>query len=544
MPDQSSKDVAFDARGVQVAMRALGESRTRLMTAFRFLDRALWRMPMLPDDIESMLATDGIFLRFHPGRVLKTYRRSPDEAVRAYLHSVLHCVFHHPFHTVRKERALWGLACDICVEGVALQLIGERFGTEQDKAIRRFVERLEREGCAMVPSQVYRALLLAKQEPEEHAWLAPYAAEPDMWGQLFARDSHELWDLVVPTESNGEGDSDKTDQPQTSGQEGNGQGTPDGESQDGDAGGQGESSNDGDAQADSEESDQASDGASEGGQPPEATRPQAAAESTNLVSSDMEAVEQAQQDWSNISQQIETEMQDYARNHGFGAGLLEDNLKLANRSSIDYDDFLRRFCSLNEQIKTNDDEFDYVFYTYGLSHYGNMPLIEPLEYQEENSLREFVIAVDTSGSCAGELTQTFLTRTFEILSEARVADTCVNIHIVQCDAAVQSDTVIRSKDELRNLADNLVVRGKGGTDFRPVFDYVNRLVEDGEFSDLRGLIYFTDGFGVFPKAPPDYDVAFVFVEDEGKDRRVPPWACKVVMSQDEIAQLDPENEIL
>ena len=49
-------------------------------------------------------------------------------------------------------------------------------------------------------------------------------------------------------------------------------------------------------------------------------------------------------------------------------------------------------------MKLNPDEFDYNFYTYGFALYENMPLIEPLEYREVKRIREFVIAIDTSGS--------------------------------------------------------------------------------------------------------------------------------------------------
>ena len=51
-----------------------------------------------------------------------------------------------------------------------------------------------------------------------------------------------------------------------------------------------------------------------------------------------------------------------------------------------------------ETMKINDDEFDYVFYTYGLKLYKKMPLVEPLEYKEVKRIKEFVIAIDTSGS--------------------------------------------------------------------------------------------------------------------------------------------------
>ena len=38
-----------------------------------------------------------------------------------------------------------------------------------------------------------------------------------------------------------------------------------------------------------------------------------------------------------------------------------------------------------------------------MEQYGNLPLIEPLEYKEVNRLEELVIAIDTSGSCSREM---------------------------------------------------------------------------------------------------------------------------------------------
>ncbi len=35
--------------------------------------------------------------------------------------------------------------------------------------------------------------------------------------------------------------------------------------------------------------------------------------------------------------------------------------------------------------------------------YGNMPLVEPLEYKETDRVRDFVIAIDTSESVRGRL---------------------------------------------------------------------------------------------------------------------------------------------
>jgi predicted metal-dependent peptidase len=78
------------------------------------------------------------------------------------------------------------------------------------------------------------------------------------------------------------------------------------------------------------------------------------------------------------------------------------------------------------------------------------------------------------------------------------------------------------------------IRGLGGTDFRPVFEYVEKLRKNKEFTNLKGLIYFTDGHGAFPAKKPDYETAFVFVDDDYNNYDVPPWAIKLILQKDEI----------
>lgn len=86
--------------------------------------------------------------------------------------------------------------------------------------------------------------------------------------------------------------------------------------------------------------------------------------------------------------------------------------------------------------------------------------------------------------------------------------------------------------------DNLEIKGLGGTDFRPVFAYVDGALERGEIANLGGLIYFTDGQGTYPARKPDYDVAFVFADEAtaAASPPVPPWAMKVVL--DDTVALD------
>ena len=82
----------------------------------------------------------------------------------------------------------------------------------------------------------------------------------------------------------------------------------------------------------------------------------------------------------------------------------------------------------------------------------------------------------------------------------------------------------------------MTIKGFGGTDFRPVFEYVNNLIREKAFNNLKGMIYFTDGYGTFPSRKPNYQTAFVFIQDEYNNLDVPPWAIKLILEKDELAK--------
>ena len=73
---------------------------------------------------------------------------------------------------------------------------------------------------------------------------------------------------------------------------------------------------------------------------------------------------------------------------------------------------------MRETMQVDMDAFDYIYYDYGLRTYGNMPLIEPLETKEIKKIQEFVIVIDTSMSCSGDLVKKFLSQTYQVLSES------------------------------------------------------------------------------------------------------------------------------
>ena len=238
--------------------------------------------------------------------------------------------------------------------------------------------------------------------------------------------------------------------------------------------------------------------------------------------------------WQAISERMQVDLETFGKQRGLEPGGLTQNLQAVTRERYDYTAFLKKFAVLGEAMKINDDEFDYIFYTYGLQLYEKMPLIEPLEYKEVKAIKEFVIAIDTSGSTSGELVQKFVQKTYNILKSTESFFTKINLHIIQCDADIQEDKKITCQEEFDEYLKTMQIRGLGGTDFRPVFEYVESLRQNQEFTNLKGLIYFTDGHGAFPARKPDYDTAFVFVDDEYNNPDVPPWAIKLILQKEEI----------
>lgn len=107
-----------------------------------------------------------------------------------------------------------------------------------------------------------------------------------------------------------------------------------------------------------------------------------------------------------------------------------------------------------------------------------------------------VLAVDTSGSMSTKELQ-------EIISVYRwIAKKC-NAELIQCDAAVHEVT--------KNLRKTVIeVKGRGGTDFRPVFEYITKKYKD----KIDLLIYGTDLLGDFPEKAPPYKVVWLTTSKE------------------------------
>ena len=112
-----------------------------------------------------------------------------------------------------------------------------------------------------------------------------------------------------------------------------------------------------------------------------------------------------------------------------------------------------------------------------------------------SNLLRIVIAVDTSGSIDETLLATFLAEVHSIMQ----IYTNYEIELITADAKIQSHKTFFPGEML-----DYTLSGGGGTDFRPVFHYID---ENLNYPTL--LLYFTDGEGTFPLHLPHYDVLWV-----------------------------------
>lgn len=240
--------------------------------------------------------------------------------------------------------------------------------------------------------------------------------------------------------------------------------------------------------------------------------------------------------WEQLGRQTQLRMEETGRQAGEsdGAQALQAQVQ-ASRSRRSYRDFLRRFAVWREEPRLDPDEFDLGYYTYGLRTYGNLPLIEPLESRESKKVRDFVIVLDTSESTAGELVRAFLRETFTLLKSQDSFFRQCRILVMQADNAVRDETWLNDLDALDRYAEHFTLAGGGGTDFRPALARVERLRAEGPLRDVQGVLYFTDGKGVYPARRPPFDVAFLFLENGAPPPEVPPWAMRLVLQPEEFA---------
>lgn len=115
-----------------------------------------------------------------------------------------------------------------------------------------------------------------------------------------------------------------------------------------------------------------------------------------------------------------------------------------------------------------------------------------------SDLLRVIVAVDTSGSVDEALLGTFLGEVSSMMQQYPNYE----IDLITADAKIQSHQTFLPGEML-----DYQISGGGGTDFRPVFEYIDKQID---YPTL--LLYFTDGQGTFPKEEPNYDLLWIMPE--------------------------------
>lgn len=111
-----------------------------------------------------------------------------------------------------------------------------------------------------------------------------------------------------------------------------------------------------------------------------------------------------------------------------------------------------------------------------------------------------VIALDSSGS-----TTRYLSDFLAELNAIMTSFGNYELTVLQCDAAIHSVEKFTPDNPLK--PGKMQLEGGGGTDFRPVFEYI-----DTELPDIEILLFLTDGYGAIPERQPPYPVIWCLCE--------------------------------
>ena len=562
--------------------RILNQSRYELSLSMRHLARALDRLPYEMDFNTQRMGTEGERIHFHPEFIFQLFMESPQKLNRLYMHSLLHCLFRHMFKNEDKKEELWNMACDIHVEYVLDSLDVDLLKRPAEEYRENTFQKLEEKIKTLSAERIYQ--YLEEEDLDYDAW--------ERLEREFYKDDHVFWKVIDRKDApgqEGEGDGDGAPLPlpedftpndNPSGEENEGEkkdsgdntsaeksedkdkspregkssedaspqsGTPSNgegkEEKNQEAGNQepenrgsegegntGEGNSGEDSQGEAKQEDSQS-GNSSGKKQEERKKAENRKPTGQEKREEREAKKKRDalsKEWEDISKRTGQEIEHSSKEKQEEQGSLAWFLRLEQKKYTDFRDFLRRLSVDREEMEVDLDSFDYGYYYYGLEQYGNMPLIEENEYREGRKLQELVIAIDTSHSTKGEMVKGFLEETAGILKQKDAFFQKVKVHILECDDELRKDICLENVEDLEQYSKNFAVKGGYGTDFRPVFRYVSDLQKRGELKNLKGLMYFTDGKGRYPKEAPPYVTAFVFPKGEDiDDDNVPFWAMKL-----------------
>lgn len=186
-----------------------------------------------------------------------------------------------------------------------------------------------------------------------------------------------------------------------------------------------------------------------------------------------------------------------AKKRGTCPGEIERYIDNLESGKVPWTNYLRRL--IQTEIARDDFRYAAVSRKAHLSYGGKRrPPIFPKV--ESDALGHVYLALDTSGSMGDADIR-------EGLSEFKSLRQTVPfiLHFCSCDATAYE--IVEYDQYTEPDWSSMPIYGGGGTDFKPVFDLIAEDMKKGVKPAL--LVYFTDGYGSFPKDPPPYPVIWV-----------------------------------
>lgn len=170
----------------EMAVKVIAFTRNELYLDLRFFYLALSSLIPKADNSLQTFATDGIYLNYSSEQILRVFKNNPKFLTRAYLHSILHCIFSHLWLSGSRERPLWNLACDIAVEYTI-----DHIKTASTKRILSWLRQQVYEKLAKYPSYISAASIYRMLKELKEDMISSLQSE-------FYTDDHRYW----PSQSN------------------------------------------------------------------------------------------------------------------------------------------------------------------------------------------------------------------------------------------------------------------------------------------------------------------------------------------------------
>ena len=444
------------SRARRESARRVSDCVTTLLRDQPFFGSLALRLPIRPDAARETLASDGREIRYSPGWVANT---DADLIKTAIGRVVLACALKH--HTRRGERdpGRWQQASQLVTHGL-----------------------LRDAGFKLPP-------------------------DAEAWDGISVEQAYDR--LPEPQEGAGEGsdappsasDGADTGRPQPDADEDDSAGDHDDDGSANDGNGPADASDDGDPQA---ENAPGADGPSDA---PASCDPSGTGEVMDAPagSGDDASAGQAQPDVAAEEQAWDEAMHqalNLAKAQGKAPGAVEETIRDAHRSTLDWRSLLRRYM-------TDAAARDYSWSVPNRRFIDSGLYLPSIRSEGMGTL---AVIIDTSGSVDSDALAAFWSEVREVAAEIEPE----RIVVLQVDAAVQDEEHYAPGE----LPERIVVKGRWGTDFRPGFV---RLAEQG----IRPAVclYFTDmDCDRYPETEPAYDVIWAdYSAAAGLSPEPPPW---------------------